>query len=409
MKHPDVSSAPGRPRAFTLIELLVVVAIIALLISILLPSLARARELARRTVCVANLKSLGTSSLTYAEANRGVLPAADHVPEDTSQPWSQHATAVGSSPALRDRWISHNNPPPTSGPAWNNNGSNTRSWFKLATGRQPYMQPKQFICPSTRHVNHIPDGAPNEGFLPGLKGPGGVAWVANWTNIDTQLESGAVVHAGTSLIVAAGEQGRPLYDFAPIRTQTTPGASEIPTFSYSFQVVLRNVNASNLPREPGQIGGISGQGLTNVQDGRKAVAADRNPYSNNPVPGQGNRFYRYDYLPNKDTTSPPSLSAQGGLPYEAGTDEYQRLWRGGANSRNHQGDGQNVLRLDGSARWANHPFAGADEDFIWGPWNPALAVDPETGVILPIEPVAGDAYGLMRSRTEWATDSLLLP
>jgi len=58
----------SRPtRAFTLIELLVVVAIIALLISILLPSLARAREQAKKTVCLSNLKNIGTSTAAYAE------------------------------------------------------------------------------------------------------------------------------------------------------------------------------------------------------------------------------------------------------------------------------------------------------------------------------------------------------
>ncbi len=66
-------------RAFTLIEVLVVVAIIALLVAILLPSLARAREQARSTQCLTQLKQMGNAMVMYTGDNKSSLPGPTHM------------------------------------------------------------------------------------------------------------------------------------------------------------------------------------------------------------------------------------------------------------------------------------------------------------------------------------------
>jgi len=61
-------------RGFTLIELLVVIAIIAILAAILFPVFATARNQARKTQCISNLKQIGTAFGMYAEDYDGLLP-----------------------------------------------------------------------------------------------------------------------------------------------------------------------------------------------------------------------------------------------------------------------------------------------------------------------------------------------
>jgi prepilin-type processing-associated H-X9-DG protein/prepilin-type N-terminal cleavage/methylation domain-containing protein len=61
-------------EAFTLVELLVVIGIIAVLISILLPTLGKARQAARATVCLSNLRQCGNAWVMYLSEHKGHLP-----------------------------------------------------------------------------------------------------------------------------------------------------------------------------------------------------------------------------------------------------------------------------------------------------------------------------------------------
>ena len=101
MNHVSRAPASRNQTAFTLVELLVVIGIIALLISILLPSLNRAREAAKAVKCAANLHVAAQAMQLYLQDNKGMLPIGYW--DGTCDPKSG-ATLAGNALTRKTNW-----------------------------------------------------------------------------------------------------------------------------------------------------------------------------------------------------------------------------------------------------------------------------------------------------------------
>ena len=108
--NPSVRSG----RAFTLVELLVVVAIIALLLSILLPALGKAKEIAVEVACASNMKAQGLANSMYATDNKGwfvpekLYQGASYGKMPTPNPWNDSKW-----PSFADILTDYTTPPPS--------------------------------------------------------------------------------------------------------------------------------------------------------------------------------------------------------------------------------------------------------------------------------------------------------
>jgi prepilin-type processing-associated H-X9-DG protein/prepilin-type N-terminal cleavage/methylation domain-containing protein len=101
----------SRSRAFTLIELLTVIAIIGVLAAIIIGSVSKVRDAARRSTCVSNLRQIGAAFPLYAADNKGFYPA----PQQTNYTTSPATGQAYPTP------YSATNPPPGTNPS-------TQSW-----------------------------------------------------------------------------------------------------------------------------------------------------------------------------------------------------------------------------------------------------------------------------------------
>jgi prepilin-type N-terminal cleavage/methylation domain-containing protein/prepilin-type processing-associated H-X9-DG protein len=199
----------SRRRAFTLIELLVVIAIIAVLIALLLPAVQAAREAARRTQCVNNLKQIGLGLHSYHSAMNsfplGGNPAPNNPGVNCCQLWGGWSAQTMILPYMEQ------------GPVFNTinfvsiglgNGGNGENWNTTGT----LTRINVFLCPSSTVPSVTWYGRPYPGNSYFANAGSTVMWRGDQTYTPNGIfqVGGAVrtvgdVRDGTSNTIAYGE------------------------------------------------------------------------------------------------------------------------------------------------------------------------------------------------------------
>jgi len=121
-----------KAKAFTLVELLVVIGIIAVLIAVLLPTLAKAREAAQRAACLSNIRELGNIFRLYGNANKDACP-------------------IGYMSSKNFNYFLN----------WNNGNGTKIVMAGLIAYQKLVQQPRVFYCPSVRDAQFSYDTVQN--------------------------------------------------------------------------------------------------------------------------------------------------------------------------------------------------------------------------------------------------------
>jgi len=251
-----------RRKGFTLVELLVVIAIIALLMGILMPALARVRQLAYRLYCGTNLSGIGKAMLIYSNDYDDELPRAGLRGSTWAAPIADWKAATRSAAFTSSRGSS---------------ASITSSFYLLI--KYAEVTPKSFLC----------------------KGDSGV----------TEFKGSEHGLTGMELI--------DLWDFGNHPAQAH--------CSYAYHTPY-GLYALTTSSEPGM-----------------AIAADPNPWLDSP--GIAKR----------------STAGAGDLALFNPSGDREAIKRG--NAQTHQGDGQNVLFMDGHTSFEKNSACGVNDDNLY--------------------------------------------
>ncbi len=309
---------PKKRAAFTLIELLVVISIIAILISILLPALAKARELANRAVCMANIRGIIQAMITYADANNTTFPDTypmgatglqtysnapsvySYLPNgyiNNNAQWAVQALYAGSEYG----GVYNSEPIPTGG-----------IWVMVLQG---YTSPASFYCPSDAigtgpSVEYLDRGANYYNLAFGCLG--NVASSPVWGNF------------------GFNGQGQGL--------------------SYAFALPWGWTHDPNDPNPDYGLNQIGSWWTTTGANTQVPLVSDMAPLDGGGGGMSANDTGSAVGVYQRITTTLPTANTYGPYIY---------------NSGNHNGDGQNVGFGDDHVTWETSPYVGQDGDNIF--------------------------------------------
>lgn len=234
-------------KAFTLIELLVVLCIGALLLAILLPSIARAREFSKRAVCSNNIRQMGLSFVMYAQNNQSFptvyAPTTAGTYEDNPQATATKYTSPKKVESLYYKKKVHAGDPMAC------------LWLLVLEGQ---MTPRSFICPSDPYTTATPSAqyyssGPNSYWYDNFGGNG---------TAKGPLVTPGIRGAGESYSIACPWYKRSI---APWWTGNGTAGSDVPLVSDMAPAKTANKNypkSSAKYRDPGQPQQLTGGYVT---------------------------------------------------------------------------------------------------------------------------------------------------